>query len=558
MTQPILPKLTYLTLCVITASSMLTACQKPNEQDGSADKTVQTESETQKKQNKIQADDSPTTATFQTTATGRTAQIEKLAGVPKSKLIEFDPMEVKQGGATGVNISSKESYSKPSANISASRKGNFFIGNAFFKQPWVVAPASTTSRDGLGPLFNVAACQSCHIKDGRGHAPVDAKDTADSMLIRLAIAPTTEEEKRKLANSEMEKVPHPVYGGQLQDRGVPGVHAEAHIDTSWENVPVKFKDGHTVTLRRPTFKLTNLGYGKMGGDTMISPRIALPMIGLGLLEHIKAEDILAQADVDDKDGNGISGKANQVISSLDGSVQLGRFGWKAGQPFVMTQNQGAFNGDMGLTSRLNPDSSCTASQKACLEAPSGGDFAINEEGEPEKLVEVSDDIAKFVDFYAHNLAVPNRRNADDPTVLAGKKRFYDMGCINCHTPRYQLPTTAEGHLEQDGQIIYPYTDMLLHDMGDDLADRTLAGKLPSKDVQVEFLATSYEWRTQPLWGIGLAQTVHEEAGYLHDGRARSPMEAVLWHGGEAEDAKNKVLELDKQGRKELEAFLNSL
>ncbi len=548
-----LSKLTYLTLCIFTIGSMLTACQKPNEKEGSEANTTQTQSETVGKQEQTQTD-TPAEAKFQTTATGRTAQIEQLAGISKADLIKFDPQEMKQGGHAGINIDSTESYSKPSSNISPSRKGHFFIGNAFFKQPWVVAPASTDSRDGLGPLFNVAACQSCHIKDGRGHPPVDANDTADSMLIRLALPPTTDKQKQQLANSEIEKVPHPVYGGQLQDRGIPGVHAEAHIDTKWTDVPVKFKDGHVETLRRPTFTFSQVGYGAFGDEVMVSPRIALPMIGLGLLEHIKAEDIKMQADPDDKDGNGISGKANQVISSLDGSVQLGRFGWKAGQPFLVTQNQGAFNGDMGLTSHLNPNSSCTPSQTACLKAPSGAD----DQQDGKEPVEVSDDIVKFVEFYTRNLAVPNRRHADDPQVLAGKKRFYDMGCINCHTPRYQLPTTAEGHLEQDGQIIYPYTDMLLHDMGDDLADRTLAGKLPDKDVQVEFLATSYEWRTQPLWGIGLARIVDKEAGYLHDGRARTPLEAVLWHGGEAEDAKNKVLELDKQGRAELEAFLGSL
>lgn len=492
----------------------------------------------------------------------RAKQIKVLSGVSTAKLVEFDPLEVKQGGETGINISSKESYSKPSSNISPSRKGNFFIGNAFFKQPWVVAPSSTDSRDGLGPLFNVAACQSCHIKDGRGHAPVNAEDTADSLLIRLALPATTQEQKQKLANSEIEKVAHPFYGGQFQDRGVPGVAAEGHISTKWTNVPVTFKDGYTMTLRRPTFTLTNLGYGKLSDDTMVSPRIALPMIGLGLLEHIRAAEIMSQADPDDKDGDGISGKANKVISSFDGSVQLGRFGWKAGQPFVMTQNQAAFNGDMGLTSTLNPVDGCTTHQKACLQAPSGGDTPIMVKGEDGKeeevLVEVSDDIAKFVAFYARNLAVPNRRNADDPVVLAGKKRFYDMGCINCHTPRYQLPTTDSDHIEQHGQIIYPYTDMLLHDMGDDLADRTVAGDIPNKDIQVEFLANSHEWRTQPLWGIGLAQTVSKEAGFLHDGRARTPLEAVLWHGGEAEKAKQSVLQLDEQGRKELEAFLNSL
>ncbi|WP_227429103.1 di-heme oxidoredictase family protein [Psychrobacter sp. I-STPA6b] len=484
----------------------------------------------------------------------RTQVIEELAGVPIHKLVTFDPQEVKQGGDTGINITSSESYSKPSSNASASRKGNFFIGNAFFKQPWVTAPASTDSRDGLGALFNVAACQSCHIKDGRGHAPMNADDDADSLLIRLALPATTEEEKQQLQASKIEKIPHPVYGGQLQDRGIQGVPAEARIAVSWEDVPVTFADGHVETLRKPTFNLTHPGYGKFDDDLMVSPRVALPMIGLGLLEQIPADAIKAQADVDDKDKNGVSGKYNWVTDPETGELMLGRFGWKAGQTRLLTQNQSAFNEDMGLTSRIRPHESCTKAQTACLNAPTGAD----DQGDGLPPVEVGDDVAKFVEFYTRNLAVPNRRNANDPLVLAGKKRFYDMGCISCHTPRYQLPTTDDDRLEQHGQTIYPYTDLLLHDMGDGLADRTIAGKLPPKDAQVEFLANSYEWRTPALWGVGLAQTVDSQATFLHDGRARTLMEAVLWHGGEAEQQKQEVLKLDEQGRKELTAFLQSL
>lgn len=496
------------------------------------------------------------TTTDTTTAVSkeRTAKIEELAGVSANELMAFDPIEVQQGGGAGINIDSSESYSKPSSNISASRKGNFFIGNAFFKQPWVVAPASTDARDGLGALFNVAACQSCHIKDGRGHAPVNAEDNADTLLIRLAVPATTQAQKQQLANSEIEKIPHPVYGGQLQDRGIEGVAAEAHIAVEWTDVPVKFADGYELTLRKPTFNLTKAGYGEFGEDTMVSPRVALPMIGLGLLEQIPAKAIQSQADPEDKDNDGISGKYNWVTDPRDGKKMLGRFGWKAGQTSLLTQNQGAFAGDMGLTSRIHPDENCTATQTACNNAPTGAD----DQQDGKKPVEISDEIATFVEFYTRNLAVPNRRNADDPLVLAGKQRFYDMGCVSCHTPRYQLPELDEDHQEQSGQIIYPYTDMLLHDMGDELADRTIAGKIPNKDIQVEFLANSHEWRTPALWGIGLAQTVDSQATFLHDGRARTLMEAVLWHGGEAEETKQKVLQLDEQGRQELEAFLQSL
>ncbi|WP_169392412.1 MULTISPECIES: di-heme oxidoredictase family protein [Psychrobacter] len=484
----------------------------------------------------------------------RVAAIENIAGVPMATLIEFDPQEIKQGGDTGISITSSESYSKPSSNIPASRKGNFFIGNAFFKQPWVVAPASTDSRDGLGALFNVAACQSCHIKDGRGHAPNHPEDDADSLLIRLAMPATTAEQKQQLQNSLIEKIAHPVYGGQLQDRGIQGVPAEARIQVDWQDKKVTFADGHVETLRKPTFHLTNAGYGAFDDDLMVSPRIALPMIGLGLLEQIPVDAIKKQADPKDSNGDGIRGVYNWVTDAETGKLMLGRFGWKAGQAKLLTQNQTAFNEDMGLTSSIRPKESCTPSQTACLKAATGADY----QGDGKPDVEVSDEVTKFVEFYTRNLAVPHRRQADNVQVLTGKKRFYNMGCQSCHTPRYQLPKTNDDHLEQHGQIIYPYTDMLLHDMGDDLADRTIAGKLPPKDAQVEFLATSYQWRTPPLWGVGLAQTVDPQATFLHDGRARTLMEAVLWHGGEAKAQQQQVLKLDQQGREELLAFLKSL
>ena len=485
----------------------------------------------------------------------RLQTIETLAGVPMQQLASFDPQEVKQGGDTGISISSAESYSKPSSNLTASRKGHFFIGNAFFRQPWVIAPASTDSRDGLGALFNVAACQSCHVKDGRGHAPMTSDDDADSLLVRLAMPATTDEQRQQLQNSLIEKVVHPMYGGQLQDRGIQGVPAEARIAVQWTDKPVTFADGHIETLRAPTFNLTKPGYGAFDDDLMVSPRVALPMIGLGLLEQIPDEAIKKQA-VDNKNStNGdISGKFNWVMDPQTGKHALGRFGWKAGQTKLITQNQSAFNEDMGLTSNIRPHESCMPTQTACMNATTGAD----EQGNGKPPVEVNDEVAKFVEFYTRNLAVPHRRDADDTLVLAGKKRFYDMGCQSCHTPRYQLPKTDDDHLEQHGQVIYPYTDLLLHDMGDDLADRTIAGKLPAKNIQVEFLANSYEWRTPALWGIGLAQTVDPQATFLHDGRARTLMEAVLWHGGEAQKQQQKVLKLDKQGRSELNAFLQSL
>ncbi|WP_413191123.1 di-heme oxidoredictase family protein [Psychrobacter sp. AT9] len=523
-------KLALSALCVLS----LTACQPTD--SSSANK------------NDVNADKQDKTLSAE-----RSQNIEALAGVPMQQLASFDPQEIKQGGDSGISITSAESYSKPSSNLTALRKGSFFIGNAFFQQPWVIAPASTDSRDGLGALFNVAACQSCHVKDGRGHAPMSSKDDADSLLIRLSMPATTDEQRQQLQDSLIEKVVHPMYGGQLQDRGIQGVPAEARIAVQWTDMPVTFADGYVETLRAPRFELTKPGYGAFDNEMMVSPRVALPMIGLGLLEQIPDDDIKKQV-INNNSTSDISGKFNWVMDPQTGKHALGRFGWKAGQTKLITQNQSAFNEDMGLTSNIRPHESCMPSQTACINATTGAD----EQGNGKPPVEVNDEIAKFVEFYTRNLAVPHRRNADDKLVLAGKKRFYDMGCQSCHTPRYQLPKTDDDHLEQHGQVIYPYTDLLLHDMGDSLADRTIAGKLPAKDAQVEFLANSYEWRTPALWGIGLAQTVDPQATFLHDGRARTLMEAVLWHGGEAESQRQKVLKLDKQGRAELNAFLKSL
>ena len=525
-------KLTIGILCALS----LSACQPNDSTSDDADTNEQTAIENGENQ---------------AVAPERIQAIETLAGVPMQQLVSFDPQEIKQGGDTGISISSAESYSKPSSNLTASRKGSFFIGNAFFKQPWVIAPASTDSRDGLGALFNVAACQSCHVKDGRGHAPMNADDDADSLLIRLAMPATTDEQRQQLRDSLIEKVVHPMYGGQIQDRGIQGVPAEARISVQWTDKPVTFADGYVETLRAPTFNLTQPGYGKLDDELMVSPRVALPMIGLGLLEQIPDEAIKNQAM---KSKGDISGKFNWVMDPQTGKNALGRFGWKAGQTKLITQNQSAFNEDMGLTSNIRPNESCMPTQTACLNATTGAD----EQGNGKPPVEVNDDVAKFVEFYTRNLAVPNRRDADNELVLAGKKRFYDIGCQSCHTPRYQLPKTDDDRLEQHGQVIYPYTDLLIHDMGDDLADRTIAGKLPPKEAQVEFLATSYEWRTPALWGVGLAQIVDPQATFLHDGRARTLMEAVLWHGGESEKQQKEVLKLDKQGRAELNAFLKSL
>jgi len=451
------------------------------------------------------------------------------------RFTQAEPGEALGGGQTTVNKRDQNAYSMPSANLAPSRRLDFSVGNSFFRNPWVIAPATTTARDGLGPLFNTNACQNCHIKDGRGHPPGPSAKHAVSMLVRLSIPDQPHYAK---VIEQLGIVPEPVYGGQFQDMAVPGVAPEGKVRVEYSPVPVTFKDGTTVELRQPTLKITQLGYGPMHADTRFSARIAPPMIGLGLLEAIPEAALLANADPDDRNGDGIRGRPNQVWDDAQGKTVMGRFGWKAGQPNVNQQNVHAFSGDMGLTTRLRPMDDCTPAQVDCLNAPNGNGANGDQE--------VSENILRLVLFYTRNLAVPIRQDVDSPQVLAGKNLFHQAGCQRCHTPSF---TTAADAAEPElaNQLIRPYSDLLLHDMGPGLADN-----------RTEFKAGGQDWRTPPLWGIGLTQTVSGHTQFLHDGRARDLLEAVLWHGGEAEAAKQHVLTFNAEQRTALLAFLNSL
>ena len=442
-----------------------------------------------------------------------------------------EPDEALSAGSATVQRSDHNAFSQPSANLSALRRLDFSVGNSFFRNPWVIAPSTTTARDGLGPLFNTNGCQNCHIKDGRGHPPAPNASSATSMLVRLSISPTASD---AAILERQGVVPEPVYGDQLHDMAIPGVPAEGKLRIDYQPVTLQFADGTPIELRQPQLNISQLGYGPLHPDTQLSARVAPPMIGLGLLEAISEAHILANADPDDTNGDGISGRANWVWDDALGKTVLGRFGWKAGQPSLNQQNAHAFAGDMGLTSTLRSFDNCTPSQTACHNAVDGG------------TPEVSDYILGQVLFYSRNLGVPARRYVDDPQVLAGKALFQQAGCASCHSPRV---TTAANAAEPElaNQLIRPYSDLLLHDMGPGLADN-----------RAEFQANGREWRTPPLWGIGLTETVNGHSQFLHDGRARNLLEAIAWHAGEAEAAKQAVLQFDVRQRSALLAFLQSL
>ncbi|MEL7164987.1 MAG: di-heme oxidoredictase family protein [Pseudomonadota bacterium] len=463
-----------------------------------------------------------------------TAVIQPTTDFSKPEQFEGNPA----GAATVRVIDNRNAFSQPSGNISFEKELDFKVGNGLFKKLWVSSPSSTLASDGLGPLFNARSCQRCHLKDGRGHPPEGPEDSATSMLMRISIpgGATIDDIKDYIATQ-----PEPAYGGQIQDFSIAGVPAEANISITYTEEVIELSGDETASLRTPQYDLTNLGYGALHPDAMISPRIAPQMIGLGLLDAIPAADILALADPDDADGDGVSGRPQIVMSTEYGVPMLGRFGLKAGKPSVWEQSAGALAGDIGISTTLFPAGSgdCTDLQTKCRAAPNGN-TTIHDNAE------ISDVGLELVSFYSSNLGVPARRDTDDPQVLRGKQVFYETGCISCHTPKH-VTHRLDGQPEQSFQLIWPYTDMLLHDMGPGLADN-----------RPEARANGQEWRTPPLWGIGLTETVSGHTYFLHDGRARNLLEAVLWHGGEAEPHKRSVIDMPPPDRADLIRFLESL
>ena len=435
------------------------------------------------------------------------------------------PLTPALGGEGTRSIVSREAFTFPMANGPKGHQRPFSFGNRLFNTNWVIAPGSVKSFDGLGPMFNRVSCSGCHTLDGRGAPAADGKGPFDSMLIRMSVPGK---------NAHGGPNPHPVYGDQLSERANPGVAPEGHASITYTEVTGAFGDGETYTLRQPSYHIDELGYGALGRDTMMSPRVAPQMIGLGLLQTVPGETLLALADPDDKDGDGISGRVNMVWDQATEQPAIGRFGWKANQPNLHQQNAGAALGDIGLTTPVNAAENCSASQQECWAAINGGEPEIPEEF-----------LAKLT-LYTMTIAVPQQRNADAPEVKQGEALFRSFGCASCHMP--SLVTGENADFPQlSKQTFHPFTDLLLHDMGEGLADN-----------RPDFEATGREWRTPPLWGLGLVPVVNGHDNLLHDGRARGFAEAILWHGGEAEAAKEAFRNAPKDERAALVAFLKSL
>ena len=428
------------------------------------------------------------------------------------------------GGDTTAFDSMRNAFSLSARNLLPEHRTAYTMGSFFFDENWLAATVTPSDRDGLGPLFVARSCFACHIRNGRGQAP-DSFLPTDSMVVRISVPGMGENGGPK---------PEPTYGLQLQTHALPGYKPEAQVLGSYRIIRGRYGDGEAYYLRQPTFRLSDLGYGPFQTNAVISPLVAPAIIGLGLLEAVPEKTLRERALTDQQRNDNISGHVNLVWDTTAKKISVGRFGWKAEQPSVSQQVALAFNGDMGLTTTMYPRENNTDAESVLTNALSGGH------------PEVTDAIFSSTVLFSRLIAVPARRDSSNEMVLRGEKLFRQLNCAVCHVPELQTGD-APSLPELARQTIRPYTDLLVHDMGPDLSDHR----------QV-FLASGSDWRTPPLWGIGLIETVNNHNNLLHDGRARGFAEAILWHGGEAEKSKEQFRLLPKSDRDALVRFLQSL
>lgn len=474
---------------------------------------------------------------------------------------------LKLGGDTTIHIQgeSVRAYRNPAANLTEEQVAAHLAGDALFERNFSDNP--TRPLKGLGPVYNNTSCIACHAKDGRGALPVVPVNQEwvpfkqnESIFLRISIENSHIKNTPKSAmNSWGAPVPVPGFSDQLFHLGSYGVRedapgvGQARVWMKYEHSEFVYPDGEVVSLRKPLFKVTDaydeavLPDGSVQSrlyakDVKISPRMSQPMFGLGLLEAIKESDILSLASRDLRH-EGIAGKVNWVFDIekfLSGNiypVSMGRFGLKNNTPTVLHQSLGALRGDIGVTNYAFPEESIFGT-------PLYENYVQSSAHRADGL-ETTNEISDALVFYSQTLAVPSRRNIEDPEVIRGGRIFNQVGCASCHHPRYVTGSHPIQAFSQ--QTIYPFTDMLLHDMGEELAD----------DRQ-DFDASGRDWKTRPLWGIGQTQTVNPRAGFLHDGRARTIEEAIVWHGGEGSHSRKRFSQLKKEERAALIRFVRSL
>lgn len=450
---------------------------------------------------------------------------------------QAEAFEVNSGGAA---TTQGQSFRDILPGLSDEARMQATLGEALFDKLWVAAPSATRASDGLGPVFNARSCAGCHPGGGRGRPDPEA---ISGLVARLSNPATADRPDPALAawGAWHAVGGDPLFGRQLNTRALPELSPEGHLSIDWLEHEVTLAGGETVRLRRPAVRVSEAGQGPLAPETSVDLRVAPQMIGLGLLEAIPAAAILAQADPEDADGDGISGRAALAPSRSFDQPMLGRFGHKAQVATLADMSASALFHDLGLSSPLYPQPEGDCASTACRALPDGEDAGLRDGRE------VSAEAVAALTRYAGALAVPDRRAPEDAQVLAGKAAFHDAGCAACHRPK-QLTHQLADDPARSFQMIWPYTDLLLHDMGPGLAAEAAEGA-----------ASASEWRTPPLWGIGLsAQVTGQPATYLHDGRAGSLLEATLWHGGEAEAARDRVAAMAPETRAALIRFLESL
>ncbi len=439
-------------------------------------------------------------------------------GSSTSNAPSVDSSEALLGGDGTIFDNGDESFAYPARNLSEAYRGPFQLGDGIFNRNWVPAPGPQ-GNDGLGPSYNAVSCSTCHENNGRGAPPQSPTDPFLGLLLRLSIPGM---------DAHGGPAPEPAYGDQLQPYGIFGVPGEGTPKVSYTEIAGAYGDGQAYSLRKPTYSITDLAFGPLDPSVMMSPRLAPQTIGLGLLEAIDESTILGFAAQ-----NG--GKPNHVWDVIHQQVALGRFGWKANQPSVEQQAMGASRNDMGITDSAFPTENCPPLQTACGAAPAALDQPNLEALRETGLI-----------VHALGLAVPARRNLEDPIARNGERLFASAGCAACHIPKTTTGTLPNWP-EMSNQTIRPFTDLLLHDMGPDLADG-----------RPDYEASGSEWRTPPLWGLGLVQPIDGYLFLMHDGRARGFAEAILWHGGQAEAARESFRTMPMGDRAALIAFLSSL
>ncbi len=427
------------------------------------------------------------------------------------------------GGETTVFDDTREAFAQPLANLEPTALAQFFSGDTVFNTNWVNASSIVDGRDGLGPLFNAQSCSACHFKDGRGQPPSES-ETAIGLVVRISEAATRD---------RATPAPHPVYGNQVSVRALPGLEAEAQIEIAYTEIEGVYPDGESYRIQKPVYTYSHWSHGDPG-ELLTSPRVAPSVFGLGLIDRIPENEIRDGADPLDRDSDGISGRAHLVWSPSNDAVALGRYGWKANKTSILDQTAAAFQGDIGITSNLFPEENHSERQVDTALYPSGGQPELH----PSDLEDVV--------FYLNTLAPPASRFESLSSYESGLELFNATGCVDCHRPTYETRNDP-AFPALSGQTIHPYTDLLLHDMGPGLAD----GR---PDQQ----ASGSEWRTPPLWGIGLIPKVNGHSRLLHDGRARSIEEAILWHGGEAAQSQARFQALPNAQRDALIEFVSRL